>query len=105
MYFVAEKQYQTGRNSSDAGCKARTIMTGWLIATGGGQMAIRSPQIFLSNCDGLAARVAEALAVLHVGGRTFWILEEHGYEDTEYMVVEITGAGIRRHVAVNGGSC
>jgi hypothetical protein len=105
MYFVAEKQYQTERNRADAGCKARTIMTGWLIATAGRQMAISSPRIFLSDCDGKAVRVATALAALHVGSRVFWILEENGYEDIEYMVIEITAAGVRRHLAVNGGSC
>jgi len=105
MYFVAERQYQTERNPADAGCKARTIMTGWLLPTGGRQMAIGSPHIFLSDCDGLGARTAAALAALHVGGRTFWILEEHGYEDIEYMVIEITGAVVRRSLAVNGGSC
>jgi hypothetical protein len=102
MYFVAEKPEL---NPSDAGCKARTIMTGWLIATGGGEMAISSPPIFRSDCDGVAVRVAAALAVLHVDGHVFWILEENGYEDIEYMVIEITGVVVRHSLVVNGGGC
>ena len=105
MYFVAEKQYQKELNPFDAGCKARTIMTGWLIAAGGAELAISSPQIFLSDCDGVEVRTAVAMAVLHLEQRVFWVLEETGYEDTEYLLVEVTPSGVRRHLAVNGGAC
>ena len=105
IYFVAEREYHTELNASDVGCKARTTMTGWLIRTGDAQPAISASQIFLTDCDGVEVRTASALAVLRLAGRVFWVLEESGYEDTEYLLVEITASGIRRRLAVNGGAC
>ena len=53
-------------------------MTGWLIRTGDAQPAISSPQIFLTDCDGVEVRTASALAVLRLAGRVFWVLEGSG---------------------------
>jgi hypothetical protein len=45
------------------------------------------------------------LAAVHVQGQLFWILQERGYEDETYVVVDIRPAGVRHVIDVNGGGC
>ncbi len=89
----------------DPGCKARTIVTGWLVPTGTGTLALRNPNAFLTECDGKEVRRALPLAAFRVSGRVFWVIQEHGYEDETYGIAEIGPSGVRYPIMVNGGGC
>jgi hypothetical protein len=80
-------------------------MTGWLIRADDDRLLVRTPRIFLTDCDGMEVRSAEPLAAIHLADRLFWILQEHGWEDESYSVAEIAPSGIRYRVSVNGGGC
>ncbi len=104
LYFIAEKAYRTARTPAEPKCQAVTIMTGWLIHADD-RLLVRTPRIFLTDCDGIEVRSAEPLAALHLADRLFWILQEHGYEDESYIVAEIAPSGIRYRLSFNGGGC
>lgn len=105
LYFVAEKPYRTGRTPAEPKCHAVTIMTGWLIHADDDRLLLRTPRIFLTDCDGKEVRTADPLAALHLADRLFWILQEHGYEDESYIVAEIAPSGIRYRISASGGGC
>ena len=105
LYFVAEKAYQTARTPAEQQCHAVTIMTGWLIRDANDRLLVRTPRIFLTDCEGVEVRTAEPLAALHLADRLFWLLQEDGYEDENYIVAEVGASGIRYRVSVNGGGC
>jgi hypothetical protein len=45
------------------------------------------------------------LAAFRAGDRAFWILQEHGYEDESYAIVEIGVREVTYRLDVNGGGC
>jgi hypothetical protein len=105
LYFVAEKKYRTPSSPQDPSCERITVMTGWLVPTGGGGLTLRDGKVFLSDCDEKEVRTALPLAAVRVASRVFWVLQEHGYEDETYLIAEIGPTGVRYPIEVNGGGC
>lgn len=105
LYFIAEKKYRTPRYPQDPECTVRTIMTGWLMRTDAGTLIVRDPKVFLTDCDAKEVRTAWPFAALHVSGKLFWVLQEHGYEDESYAIAEIRPTEVRYLINVNGGGC
>lgn len=97
MYFVADKEYRA--------CTARTIMTGWLLPADAGEWTLRNPRVWLTDCDLKEPSIALPLATLRLSGRLFWVLQEHGYEDETYNIVEVGPSEVRHAIKVNGGGC
>jgi hypothetical protein len=105
MYFVAEKQYRRARNPHDPSCGAATIIAGWLVLTQTGTWAIWDPRVFLTDCDEKEASTAWPMASLQVSGRLFWVLQQHGWEDEHYIVVEIGQSAIQSEIDFRAGGC
>jgi hypothetical protein len=105
MYFVAEKVYKTPRAPDDSRCPRASVLTGWLVTDAVGQVSLRQPHIFITDCDRKGIRTAQALAAVRVAGRSYWVLQEHGYEDETFVVVEITADGVHRMREAGGGGC
>jgi hypothetical protein len=105
LYFIAEKKYRTARYPQDPECTVRTIMTGWLMGTDAGASIVRNPKVFLTDCDAKEVRTAWPVAALHVSGKLFWVLQEHGYEDESYVIAEIRPCEVRYLITVSGGGC
>ena len=105
LYFVAEKKYRTARSPQDSRCGALTMMTGWLVPTDDGTFTVLDPKVLLTDCDAKEARTGVPLAAFRVSGELFWVLQEHGYEDETYLMVEIRASEVRYPIGVNGGGC
>jgi len=103
MYFVAAREYGTGRSSAD--CPDMTLMTGWLLPSGKAALAMSEVTAFVTDCDGKPVRLATPLGSLRVAGRVFWVLQEHGYEDVIYAIAEVTASSVESRLRVNGGGC
>jgi hypothetical protein len=56
LYFIAEKEYRTARFPQNPGCAALTQITGWLVPTEDGKLTLRSPKVFLTDCDVMESR-------------------------------------------------
>ena len=106
MYFVAEKKYRTARSPQDTQCTAVTIMTGWLVPTDDEHpYTVLDPKVFLTDCDAKEVRMAVPLGAFRVSNQLYWVIQEHGYEDESYLIVELRQSGIRYPIEVNGGGC
>lgn len=105
LYFEAERSYPTGPFFGDRTCPSRTIMTGWLGQAGAGALTLLDPRVFVTDCDLKEPRIGLPLAALRVANRSFWILQEHGYEDETYHVVEVGSSEVREAIKVDGGGC
>jgi len=105
LYFEAEKKYRTPRDPRDEQCTALTVMTGWLVTTDAGAVSLADPKLFLTDCDAKEFRTVLPLAVIRVSGRSFWVLQEHGYEDETYLIGEVRHGHVRYPIEVNGGGC
>ena len=103
LYFVAEKKYRTAPR--EPGCTDSTVMTGWLVPTDAGTLAILDPKVFLTDCDWKQVQTALPLAALRVSGQLFWVLEEHGWEHEVYVIAEVGPSGVRYLIEVSGGGC
>jgi hypothetical protein len=42
---------------------------------------------------------------VHVSGKVFWVLQEHGYEDETYVIAELGDSEVRYPIDFNGGGC
>jgi hypothetical protein len=105
MYFVSEKKYRTPFSTQEPGCTVVTVMTGWLTPTAAGSLTLLDPRVFVTDCDRKEARTAFPLAAVHVQDRLFWVLQERGYEDETYVIVDIRRADVRHVIDANGGGC
>jgi hypothetical protein len=105
IYFIAEKKYRTPSFPQDPSCERITVMTGWLVPTAGGALALRDAKVVITDCDKKEVRTALPLAVIHVSNHLFWVLQEHGYEDETYLIAEIGPTDVRYPIQVNGGGC
>jgi hypothetical protein len=105
LYFIAEKKYRTPRFPQDTQCSTLTMMTGWLVPTDAGTYTLLDPKVFVTDCDAKEARTGLPLAAFRISGQLFWILQEHGYEDETYLIVEIRASEVRYPIDVNGGGC
>lgn len=105
IYFVAEKQYRSARDPHDPGCGAATIIAGWLVLTQTGTWAVWDPKVFLTDCDEKDASTGWPMASLEVSGRLFWVLQQHGWEDEHYIVVEIGRSAIESEIDFRAGGC
>ena len=81
------------------------MMTGWLLPTDDATLTVLDPKVFLTDCDAKEARTGVPLAAFRVSGQLFWVLQEHGYEDETYLIVEIRASEVRYPIEVNGGGC
>jgi hypothetical protein len=105
LYFVAEKKYRTPRFPQDPQCGALTIMTGWLVPTDTETFTLLDPKVFVTDCDLKGPRTGLPLAAFRVSGQSFWVLQEHGYEDETYLIADIREAEVRYPIEINGGGC
>jgi hypothetical protein len=105
LYFVAEKKYRTARFLPDPRCTAVTMMTGWVVPTDDGTFTLLDPKVFLTDCDPKGVRTGVPLGAFRVSGQLFWVLQEHGYEDETYLIVDIRASEVRYPIEVNGGGC
>jgi hypothetical protein len=105
LYLVAEKKYRTPSSPQDPSCERITVITGWLVTTAGGALALRDAKVFLSDCDKKVVRTALPLAAVHFAKQVFWLLQEHGYEDESYVIAEIGSTGVSYRLEVDGGGC
>ena len=105
LYFVAERTYATGPFVAETPCPWRTVMSGWLPA-GGGDLALLDPRVFVTSCGGGKDVVAlYPLGALRLGTHSFWVVQEHGWEDETYVILEVGPADVKRAFAVAGGGC
>jgi hypothetical protein len=105
LYVLAEKSYRTARFPEGPECNAITLMTGWLTPTDTDTYTLLDPRVFVTDCDAKGARTGLPLGALRASGRLFWVLQEHGYEDETYLIVDIGPSEIRYPIDVNGGGC
>lgn len=105
LHFEAERAYRTRPFFGVTECPSRTVMSGWLVPTTGGPLALVDPSVFITDCDGKEIRTSFPLGAAWVGRRSFWVIQEHGWEDENYHIVEIGPAGVRDHIEFDGGGC
>jgi hypothetical protein len=65
------------------------MMTGWLVPAAAQTLTVLDPKVFVTDCDAKEARTGLPLAALRVADRSYWVLQEHGYEDETYLIAEI----------------
>lgn len=106
LYFVAERTFATGPFVAEVPCPWRTEMSGWLAPAGGGGLALLDPRVLVTSCghgkDGVSLY---PLGALRLGTRSFWVVQEHGWEDETYVILEVGPAEVKRAFAVAGGGC
>ena len=108
MYFVAERKYAHPRevgSRHDDRCGDVTLVTGWLLPGAGGVLTLRQPTVFLTDCDRKIAQRGLPLAAFRVANRMFWILQQHGWEDESYVIVEIGATNVQSRHEFDGGGC
>ena len=105
LYVIAEKKYRTARSPQDPQCNISTIMTGWLVPRDDGTLTWLDPKVFLTDCDLKGPRTGIPLAAFRISDQLVWVLQEHGYEDETYLIVEIGALEVRYPIEFNGGGC
>jgi len=103
VYFVAERRFRT---SIPGGFDERPVtrVTGWLLPEAG-SFRLVSPTVFLFPWHETVADSSLPMASLRVGGKIFWVVEVHGYEDERYTIAELSSTGARNALIVKGGGC
>lgn len=71
------------------------VVTGWVVSASGARPAALETQS--GTVAGETHVVSlQPLALLPIGNRTLWIVQEHGYESEAIVIIDLTGREIRR---------
>lgn len=100
-YFQARKEYEIPRLASSGHV---SLFSGWasVEASQGGQLGLIRSEIVFTDTDMKGSTTSLPLGILKLSGRTFIFVEEHGWEDESYVVLELNG-GIHRLLETFGG--
>ncbi len=100
-YFEAKKEYAIPRLSSSGPV---SLYSGWagVEARQGGQLGLIRSEIVFTDTDMKGPTTSRPLGILKLSGRTFLFVEEHGWEDESYVILELNG-GIHRLLETSGG--
>ena len=105
FYFEASKEYPKPRDANDYGCNNISLLGGWILRDGKGNLTLLASQFSLTDCDMKEGDLALPFAILHLDGKTFAVVEEDSYEGESYTIVEIQKAGVRRVLESYAGGC
>lgn len=100
-YFQATKKYAIPRFASSGHV---SLFRGWasVAARQEGQLGVILSEIVFTDTDMKGPTTSLPLGILKVTGRTFIFVEEHGWEDESYVILELNG-GIHRLLETFGG--
>jgi hypothetical protein len=100
-YFQATKKYEIPRLASSGHV---SLFSGWasVAAREEGQLGVILSEIVFTDTDMKGPTTSLPLGVLKVSGRTFIFVEEHGWENESYVILELNG-GIHRLLETFGG--
>ena len=100
-YFQATKKYEIPRLASSGHV---SLFSGWatVAARQEGQLGVIVSEIVFTDTDMKGPTTSLPLGVLKIGGRTFIFVEEHGWENESYVILELNG-GIHRLLETFGG--
>jgi hypothetical protein len=103
--FQAERRYAKPRGSHDPGCESLSAFAGILLQESH-RIRLVERQFALSDCDAKEVTYSLPLGLIRDGGRDFLILQEQGYEDESYTILELLRGGLLRRLRrVEGGGC
>jgi len=107
IYFVeAKKEYKNPFfSNTDPGCNTISFFKGWIVQNKRGGLRLIDSRHMFSDCDMKAAASTKLLGILPMRDRIFIIVEDHGYEDENYRILELKGSRIKQVLNVYGGSC
>jgi hypothetical protein len=100
-YFEARKEYELPRSSSSGHV---SLFSGWasVETREGGQMGLILSEIVFTDTDMKGPTTSRPMGILKLSGRTFIFVEEHGWEDESYVILELND-GIHRLLETLGG--
>ena len=103
--FGAERRYPKPRGADDPGCESLSAFAG-ILSQDGRRLRFVERQFALSDCDATEVTYSLPLGLIRDGGREFLILQEQGYEDESYTILELRRGGLLRRLRrVEGGGC
>jgi hypothetical protein len=105
FYFEASKEYPKPRAANDAGCNNISLLGGWILRDGKGNLTLLTSLFSATDCDMKEGGIIRPFAILDLDGKTFAIVEEDSYEGEEYTILEIRKVGVRRILETYAGSC
>lgn len=78
----------------DEACSGHSVLNTW-VRDESGQLSASDGRLAIDNCDQKSMTFETPLISLSVGGRTFVIVDEVGYEWGAYNILEWTGGGFK----------
>jgi hypothetical protein len=103
--FEAERRYPKPRGAADPGCENLSAFAG-MLSQDGRRLRFVERQFALSDCDAKEVTYSLPLGLIRDSGREFLILQEQGYEDESYTILELRRSGLLRRLRrVEGGGC
>lgn len=101
LYYI---EMQRSYGEPNTGCGAITAYNGWFRKDAGTLTPITT-RIVITNCDMKETDRIKPDLILSIGGNTYVISENYGYESEAYSVDLLTGSELRNVVRRNGGGC
>ncbi len=105
LYFEAERSYPTGPFFADTTCPTRSVMSGWLVRSDAGALTLLDPKVFVTDCDGKETNTLFPLGAVRAGTRSYWVMQEHGWEDETFVLLEVGPSHVKEVMRVEGGGC
>lgn len=101
-FFEASRRLGTKPSGVDPGCDEIAVVQGWYRTA---PFTLLQVSGLLTDCDAKQLRSSAPLLMVDVGGRSFVVVREHGYEDESFAVFEVHGDELKPVLKVRGGGC
>jgi hypothetical protein len=102
--FEASRPLGTKPNEADAECLETTVVQGWFKTTADGPTLLQISGV-LTDCDAKELRNVQPSILIEIGGHTFVVAREHGYEDESFSVFELRAHEVTQVLKMPGGGC
>ncbi len=104
-YLAIEKEYKRSGTSTDSfSCNDISFLYTWVLKNKDGTLTALNESFGLTDCDGKArGSIVVLFSVMPLNNRTFIFTVEHGWEDENYVIYELTEFEISRLLETFGG--
>ncbi|MFC1692467.1 hypothetical protein ACFL1R_03135 [Candidatus Latescibacterota bacterium] len=99
IYFVEAKNEYSGSMRS----QCISYFKGWMLRDKEGHFSCVDNLFKVYQAEMFFVSADIPLGIIHVDGKSYWVVRNIGYESEEYVLFEVSASGVKKLLSVSGG--
>ncbi|MFC1509328.1 hypothetical protein ACFL60_06545 [Candidatus Omnitrophota bacterium] len=101
IYFVEAKKVYSG----DMRSQCISYFKGWIVRDKVGHFSSVDNMFKVYQAEMFYVSADIPLGIIHVDGKSYWIMRHQGYESEEYLLFEVSTSDVTKLLSIYGGGC